>query len=170
MPDYPEPVRGRLVTRSAGSDEIAGDWPARAGTCEEPRTVQLVASGERVGAILLFYLAAADHVTTYPVVPADSTVPEPPAIRVGVQLLRSRLGDSFQGFDGTVELTELGRRLSGRLQLHLMNIDTRDTVLYAGVFSGVRVRAGSPLECGVLDETEEVADTLADSTAADSLD
>jgi hypothetical protein len=172
MPDYPEPVRGHLVTRSAGADEIAGEWPARAGTCEEQGTVQLVASGEGVGAILLFYLVpAADHATTYPVVPPmDSTVPEPPAIRVGVQLLRSRMGDSFQAFGGTVEVTQLDRRASGRLQLHLVNIDTRDTVLYAGVFSAVRVRAWSPLECGVLDESEAVADTLADSTAADSLD
>jgi hypothetical protein len=171
MPDYPEPMRGHLVTRSAGADEIAGEWPARAGMCEETRTVQLVASGEGVGAILLFYLApGADHVATYPAVPVDSTVPEPPAIRVGVQLLRSRMGDSFQAFGGTVEVTELDRRASGRLRLHLVNTDTRDTVLYAGVFSDVRLRSWSPLECGALDESEEVADTLADSTAADSLD
>jgi hypothetical protein len=171
MPDYPEPVRGHLVTHSAGADEIAGDWRARAGTCEEPRTLQLVASGESVGAILLLYLAPGDDdVATYPVVTVDSTVPEAPAVRVGVQLLRSRMGDSFQAFDGTVELTELGRRVSGRLQLHLVNIETRDTVLYAGVFSDVRVRPWSPQECGSLDESEEAADTLADSTAADSLD
>jgi hypothetical protein len=171
MPGYPEPVRGHLVVRSAGADEIAGEWRARAGTCEAPRTVLLVASGEGVGAILLLYLTPADdHAIPYPVVPVDSTVPEPPAVRVGVQLLRSRLGDSFQAFDGTVELTELDRRVSGRLQLHLVNIETRDTVLYAGVFSDVRVRAWSPQECGVLDESEAAADTLSDSTAADSLD
>ena len=171
MPDYPEPVRGHLVTHSAGADEIAGEWPARAGTCEDPRTVQLVASGEGVGAILLLYLApAGGDVSTYPVVPVDSTVPEPPAVRVAVQLLRSRMGDSFQAFDGTVQVTELDRRMSGRLQLHLVNIETRDTVLYAGVFSAVRVRPWSPQACGTLAESEDPADTLADSAAADSLD
>ena len=175
MPDYPEPVRGHLVTRSDGhrpaAREIEGEWRARAGSCEDPLAVHLLASGEGVGALLVIYrVPGGDSLLAYPVVPVDSTVPEPPAVRVGVQRLRSRLGDSFQAFDGTVDLTQLDRRVSGQFQLHLVNIDTRDTVLYAGVFSEVRVRPWPSLQCGTLEEIEQPAGILADSTAADSLD
>lgn len=171
MPDYPEPVRGHLVTRSAGADDIAGEWPARAGSCEGFGTLQVVAAREGTGAIFLFYLPPEGAaVSTYPVVPVDSTIPQPPAVRVGVQFLRSRMGDSFGAVDGTVELNVLNRRVSGRFALPLVNMETRDTALYAGVFSEVRVRPWSPLECGTLEESEQPADTLAGSAAADSLD
>ncbi len=171
MPDYPTPVRGRLVTRSAGHEDLDGEWPARAGTCEESQTLRLIAGEERAGTILLFYLPPeGERATSYPVVPVDSTVPEPPAVRAGIQLLGTRMGDSYQAFDGTVEVTELDRRVSGRLALHVRNIDTRDTVLYAGVFEGVRVRPLPEEECATAEEPAELPDSLADSSEADSLD
>jgi len=168
MPDYPEPLRGRLVTRSAGADEIAGEWPARAGSCEDSGTLQLLATGERTGAFLLFYrVPAGDEAFVYPVVPVDSTSPEPPAVRVGVQFLGDRMGDSFQGVEGMVELTALDDHVSGRFAIPLINVETDDTVLYAGVFEQVRVRPSSPLECRLFEESAEPADTL---LPADSLD
>lgn len=171
MPEYPEPVAGHLVTRSAVpegfSDEIAGEWPARAGRCDEARTLQVVASREGTGAFLLFFLPSEDHDGSayYPVVPVDSTVPEPPAVRIGVQHLETRRGESYRGYDGTVELAMRGQEVSGRFALPLRNVESPDTVLYAGVFDRVRVRRLTPEECRL---REEPADTLA--APADSLD
>jgi hypothetical protein len=161
MPDYPEPLLGHLVTRAAGADEIAGEWPARAGSCEESGTLQVIGEREGTGTILLFFLPPeGDYARSFPVVPVDTTVPEPPAVRVGVQLLRDTRGETFQAIDGTVELAAQDSRVSGRFAISLLNTEANDTALYAGVFSEVRVRPWPPLECPALEE-EEPADTLA---------
>lgn len=170
MPEYPEPVPGHLVTRAAGAEGITAEWPARAGSCERSRTLQLVGEQEGTGAILLFFLPPeGDSASSFPVVPADTLVPDRPAVRVGVQLLGETRGEVFQAIGGTVELAPLGGAVSGRFAITLHNIEANDTALFAGTFNEVRVRPLPPVECPALVEREP-ADTVADSTAAESLD
>lgn len=137
---YPQSQRGHLVARGVGGYSVDGSWPARAGMCEDPAMLELVAAQPGVGTIILLLLPAAqDRITTYPVRPVERAVPSPPAARMGMQLIDGRSANFFQAVDGAVEVHTFGERVGGRYRVTLWELSSRGQVEYAGVFEGIRI-------------------------------
>ena len=141
MPDFPPQQRGRLVAASAGApggEEINGSWEADAAMCEDPPMMQVMAGEPGIGTLVLLQLPpAGERVAHYPIVIVDSGPPPAPAAQVGVQLFRGPASYAYQAMEGEVEVYSFGDRVSARFAVRLRDIQSDDTVLYAGVFHGV---------------------------------
>ncbi|MGD2134814.1 MAG: hypothetical protein PVF27_01590 [Gemmatimonadales bacterium] len=140
MPDYPDPVRGRLVAVSAGIYDLEGMWPARAARCIDPPMLEvhgLVPGAPGVGTLVLLQLPTDDPLTAYPIMTVDEGVPEPPAAQIAVQDTRGQTAHVFQGLEGSVELYGFDTRASGRFALTLRELQSDNQAKYVGVFHGV---------------------------------
>lgn len=138
MPPFPEPRRGYLVARSAGLHDLSGAWTARAGLCEDPAVMEVLAQQPGVGTIVLLRLPPpTQRLATYPITDVDSGAPIPPAAQIGVQRFEGASAYAFQGLEGQVVLTAMGDRVSGRYQVTLREITSKDLAKYAGVFESV---------------------------------
>ncbi|MBI4421644.1 MAG: hypothetical protein HY560_12535 [Gemmatimonadetes bacterium] len=152
MPPYPEAGRGRLVAQSAGpagTEEIKGDWAARAGTCEQPAMLQVVAQEPGTGTILLLALPAGDRVDSYPVTTVSSGLPTPPAAQVAVQLFRRTGTFAYQAMEGSVDLYAFEKVASGRFAVTLREITTNTRLLYAGAFREIPVERLDAERCAL---------------------
>lgn len=148
MPTYPEPRRGYLVARSAGVYDLDGQWPARAGMCEDLGIMEVLAQQPGVGTIVLLRLPPqAQRLTTYPITIVDSGAPAPPAAQIGVQLFQGANAYAFQGLQGQVLLTGMSDRVSGRYQVTLREISSDDLAKYAGVFESVMLEQLPAEQC-----------------------
>ena len=147
--EYPIPRRGHLVTHSAGDLTIEGSWRVRAGMCDDPAMLELVADESDVGTIILLVLPPdeGDRVTTYPVPPVERAVPPPPAARIGVQVFEGRSASFFQAIDGEVEVHTFGEWLGGRYLVTMWELTTGAEMQYAGVFEGIRIKPLSDEQC-----------------------
>lgn len=149
-PLHPEPVRGRLVARTAGTGALAGSWRARVGRCDRPRSLQIASDGDSVDVLLLLLLPDSGEPTReYPVMERDSAPPGggQPHARIGVQRLGYMVA-SYQGASGAVRLDHLNRTASGSFDLMLREALNWDTVRYLGTFADLPVEPWSPEICG----------------------
>jgi hypothetical protein len=154
MPAFPEAARGRLAAQSAGpsgTPELRGEWPAEAGTCDQPPMLQLVAQEPGMGTIVLLALPAESRVTRYPIAIVTGGLPTPPAAQVGVNLFRALGTYAFQAADGEVEVYALERVVSGRFAVTLREINTNVRVRYAGTFREVPVKSLDAAQCALAD-------------------
>ncbi len=104
MPDFPEPQRGRLVARGAGSYMLDGAWAAVARMCDDPPMMQVIAQEPGIGILVLLQLPPENQrLTDYPVTIVEHGAPPAPASQIGVQL--------FQGGAAALEIA-----LAGSLQ------------------------------------------------------
>jgi len=154
MPAFPRAARGRLAALNAGvrgTPEIKGEWPAEAGTCDQPPMLQLVAQQPGMGTIILLALPPANRLTRYPVTIAPGGLPTLPAAQVGVNLFRSLGTFAYQAADGEVLVYALDRVVSGRFAVTLREINTNVRVKYAGTFREVPVKPLDAEQCAMAD-------------------
>jgi hypothetical protein len=167
MPDYPVQQRGRLVGRAAGPYEIDGAWEARAGICEDPPMLQVVAQEPGTGTLVLLQLPPeGERVTSYPVALIETGFPEAPASQIGVQLFVGRNSYAFQAMEGDVEVYAFGERVSGRYAVSLREIGSGDTALYAGVFHAVPIEPIPEEQCLAAKEAAQQAAPAAEPDTA----
>ncbi len=139
MPGFPQPKSGVLNATSAGAHSIEGMWPAQAGLCDDPGTLQVLSEVPGTGTLVLMQLGEGSRIGTYPIAIADSGVPSPPAAQVGVQLFREAEAFAFQATEGDVEIYGFSDNVSGRFAVTLREIQSNTNVQYAGVFAGVPI-------------------------------
>ncbi len=173
MPPFPAPRRGFLVVTSAGPHSIEGAWRARAGMCDDPPMLQVLAEEQGIGVLVLLQLPpAGERITEYPITLVEGlgAFPQPPAAQLAVQLLADRNVFGFQGDAGRVEIYGFGelldridprdRAVSGRFAVTVREIRTQQRVQVAGVFDGVGV---TPLPADQCRQAREagITDSLA---------
>ncbi len=145
MPRYPQATGGRLVAVSAGNGDLSGQAAARAGRCEEPSMVQIVAedvdesSGESWGVLLLLQVPDEERIGEYPVAIVESGFPEPPAAQIAVQVISSGRIEAFQGSTGSAEIYALDDIISGRFAITVRNINNQDLIQMAGSFRAIEI-------------------------------
>lgn len=148
MPAFPEPRRGYLVARSAGLHDLSGAWTARAELCEDQAVMAVLAQQPGVGTVVLLRLPPpAQRLATYPITHVDSGAPTPPAAQIGVQRFEGASAYAFQGLEGQVVLTAMGDRVSGRYQVTLREITSKDLAKYAGVFESITLDTLPAAQC-----------------------
>ncbi len=170
MPDFPAQRRGRMVAASAGApggQEIEGSWEARAAMCEDPPWMQVMAGEPGIGTLVLLQLPPAEErVARYPIVIVDSGPPPAPAAQIGVQLFRGPASYAYQALEGEVEVYGFGDRVSARFAVKLREIQSNDTVLYAGVFHGVGLQPLPLEQCQAAKAALEELDVPPDTSEA----
>ena len=167
MPDFPTQQRGRMVAASSGApggEEMDGSWEAGAAMCEDPPMMQVMAGEPGIGTLVLLQLPPADErVARYPIVIVDSGLPPTPAAQIGVQLFRGPASYAYQAMEGEVEVYGYGDRVSARFAVRLREIQSGDTVLYAGVLHGVGLQPLPVEQCeaakAALEELDAPPDT-----------
>lgn len=144
---FPTPRRGTLAAHSAGPGGLGGEWDARAASCANPRTLQLLARGDTVDLLIVLWLPADSTAAgPYAVVgPLDSTI-APRIARMGVQ--RMLYADaSYRALRGTVWLERLDQRATGRFDVVLDQSVSHDQARYLGAFSAVPVDSAPEPVC-----------------------
>jgi len=145
----PEPLPGKWVGRTPLSEVLTGALPVRAGRCSDPPGVQIMAEGDSIDALLVVYFAGSESGTgRYSVVPRDRPPPEGAYARLGVQRV-GYVARFYEAVEGFVVLEELGRSVSGRLEVVLREISSWEKVRYAAVFSSVGLEPWPEEYCGV---------------------
>ena len=145
MPRHPRAPGGRLVAVSAGNRDLSGQAAARAGRCEEPSMVQIVAedvnesSGESWAVLLLLQVPEEEKTGEYPVAIVESGFPEPPAAQIAVQVISSGRVEAFQGSTGSAEIYAFDDRISGRFAITVRNINNQDLIQIAGSFRAIEI-------------------------------
>ena len=137
MPAYAEAARGHLAAQSAGpagTEEIRGEWTARAGICDKPPMLQVVAEEPGVGTIILLAVPVANQVRSYPITTVSSGLPDPPAAQIGVQLIRRTGSFAYQALDGSVDVYAFEKTVSGRFASTLREISSNVRLRYVGAF------------------------------------
>ena len=116
MPDYPEGEKGKLVSLSDGDFPINGAWGAEAGVCVAEGTLELYTEDLRDGTAIVLHFPDSLMMGSYPVMSADTGLAEERVARIGAQVFRENEAYGFRAIDGTVEVSEIDERLSGRFQ------------------------------------------------------
>jgi hypothetical protein len=174
MPAYPAPQAGRLVALSDGIYDLDGAWEAEAQVCDEPPMLQVLAWQRGMGTlIVLDYWLMGDPVGEYSVVVGNARLTErpPPFARVGVQQFEGSRAWAFQGWDGTVDVTQHdGRTVSGHFSVSLRELQSGDPEVFVGVFELIPIAAASDSGCAILGPRGVVVDrSPADSTSSDPI-
>lgn len=172
MPPFPAPRRGFMVVTSAGPHHVEGAWRARAGICEDPPMLTVVAEESGIGVLVLLQLPPAGlRITSYPITLVEGAVgfPEPPAAQLAVQLLTGRNVYGFQGDTGRVEVYGFGelldridpreRAVSGRFAVTVREIQSEQRVQVAGVFDGIGVAPLPAEQCRAARDAAATADS-----------
>ena len=170
MPDFPAQQRGRMVavsTGAPGGEEINGSWEAGAAMCEDPPMMQVMGGEPGIGTLVLLQLPpAGERMARYPIVIVDSGPPPAPAAQIGVQLFRGPASYAYQAMEGEVEVYGYGDRVSARFAVSLREIQSNDTVLYAGVFHGVGLQPLPLEQCQAAKAALEELDVPPDTSEA----
>lgn len=165
MPDFPEPQRGRLVVRGAGSYMLDGAWPAAARMCDDPPMMQIVAQEPGIGTLVLLQLPPASRrLTDYPVTIVEQGAPTAPASQVGVQLFQGGAASAFQAMEGQVSIHSFGDQISGEFAVILREIASGDGQKYAGVFERVPIEQIPVEDCLRVKEALEQPDSTVSDT------
>ncbi len=144
----PKPVPGKWVGRTPLRGVLAGVLPVRGGRCLDPPSVQIMARGDSIDALVVVYFEDAQgRPGTYSVVSRDRPSPEAGYARVGVQRV-GYLSHSYEGVEGSVELDQLGSSLSGKLEVVLREVNSWEKLRYAAVFSQVKLEVWPEAYCG----------------------
>ena len=155
MPTHPSGQSGQLTVTSAGDYVIEGAWEARAGVCEQLGFLELYAGVPDTGTLIVLRFGDGDPLDRYPVGVADLQLPDPPAARIGVQLLGGEDALGFQAIEGELEVSSFGGDLSGRFATTLQEIRSGILTRYVGVFDRVPVEPLSAEYCrDMIDSTE----------------
>lgn len=150
MPPHPVAARGRLAVQSAGGPrEIKGDWAAEAGVCVTPPMMLVVAQVQGMGTVVRLSLPDTNRVTSYPITTVAGGLPPPPAAQVGVQVFRPDGPAAYQGGEGSVEIYEFAKLVSGRFAVTLRQISTNARIQYAGAFREIPVKPLDRAHCAV---------------------
>jgi len=163
MPGYPDSQDGKLVVISDGDFSINRAWAAEAGFCDGGVLLELYAEGDSSGTVIVLQHPDNDVIGDYAVVLADSVNPEERAARIGAQVFEG--GDAFglEAIMGSLEVTEVGDRISGRFTSTIRELDSRVLTRYVGVFSNVPMNLLSEDYCRQL-YPEQEPQTDPDST------
>ncbi len=159
MPEPPAPVKGRLVARSFGPWNLDGSWSASAALCETPPMLLIHAGESRgISVLVLLSLPAGDkpRAVEYGIRRGGPGIPDPPAARMGLQVLTEQDLRQFQARDGRIEVTRLDDRLAGTIEVTLEQVGSDTTVKFSGTLDRVPVGAGTARSCaapGVPDST-----------------
>jgi hypothetical protein len=166
MPDFPEPRRGHLVAKGAGTYMLDGAWEAIARKCDDPPMMQVLAQQPGFGTIVLLQLPPeGERLTDYPVTIVEQGIPDPPASQVGVQVFQGGSVATFQAMEGGVTVFGYGQLISGQFAVVLREVSTEELQKYAGTFQSV------PIEAIPEDDCRQLREALAasDSSASDSV-
>jgi hypothetical protein len=165
MPDFPEPQRGRLVVRGAGSYMLDGAWEAVARMCDDPPMMQVVAQEPGIGTLVLLQLPPeSGRLTDYPVTIVEQGAPPAPASQVGVQIFQGGAASAFQAMEGQVSVYGFDDRISGRFAVILREISSGDGQKYAGVFENVPIEPIAVEDCLRVKEAMEQPDSTVSDT------
>ncbi len=161
-PEYPELRSGYLVSVSAGDHEIAGSWKATAVYCEQPGVLEIYAGPQGFRTAVVIRTNSSGLLGSYTIESSVETAPEPPIAFVGVQIFDQPVAFGFQAFDGELEITETGQKVSGRFASTLREIREDIYTHYVGVFKAVDVEMGDDEYCSTFPEVMATDSTLAD--------
>jgi len=139
MPGYPDSQDGKLVVITDGDFPINQAWEAEAGFCDGGVLLELYAESNSSGTVIVLQHPDSDVIGEYAVVLADSVNPAERAARIAVQVFAGREAFGFQAIMGSLEVTEVGDRISGRFTATLRELDGGVLTRYVGVFRNVRV-------------------------------
>jgi len=169
MPGYPDSQDGKLVVLSDGDFAINRAWEAEAGFCDGGALFELYAEGDSSGTAIVLQHPDSDVIGEYDVVLSDSVNLEDRAARIGVQVFDGRNAFGLQAIMGSLEVTEVSDRISGRFASTLKELDSGVLTRFAGVFSNVRVRPLSEGYCRQLYPEQETQTDPDSSMSRDSV-
>jgi hypothetical protein len=107
-----------------------------------------MAQGDSIDALVVVYFAEGEVETgLYGVVPREQSAPKGGYARVGVQRL-GYVSHSYEAVEGFVVLEELGRSVSGRVEVVLREVSAWEKVRYVAVFSAVELEPWPEEYCG----------------------
>ncbi|GIW52866.1 MAG: hypothetical protein KatS3mg081_2221 [Gemmatimonadales bacterium] len=144
----PQPVAGKWVGRTPLREVLTGALPVRAGRCADPPSVQVMAQGDSIDALVVVYFGVAGGETgEYRVVPRDQPPPQSGYARVGVQRV-GYVSHFYEAVEGFVILEELGRSVRGRVEVVLREVSSWEKIRYAAVFSAPGLEPWPEEYCG----------------------
>lgn len=143
----PEPEAGKLVGRTPLVELLTAALPARVGRCDRPKSLQVLAEGDTIDALVVVYFGGEPKAGKYSVVPRDRPPPGGGYARVGVQRV-GYLTHFYEAIEGSVELASLDRSATGSLNVVLREISSGEKVRYAAVFSELRLGPWPQEYCG----------------------
>jgi hypothetical protein len=168
MPGYPTSQDGKLVVISDGDFSINKSWEATAGFCDGGVLLELFAEGDSSGSVIVLQHPDGDVIGEYTVVLADSVDPGERSARIGAQMFKGREAFGLQAIMGSLEVTEVSDRLSGRFTSTIRELESAVLTRYVGVFQDVPVNLLPEDYCRSLyPESESQADP--DSSASRDL-
>lgn len=135
------PRRGELSLSGVGSHEFLGRFRAAAGLCQDPRFLQLTVQTDSLDTIFLFHLPGTEEaiVGDYEVVRATEELFEVARVRIGLQLIRGRVGSIFRGVQGVATLAAFDGRVSGHFEAAIEEVGTEAIAKIRGRFNSVLV-------------------------------
>lgn len=136
---FPTPRRGALVARPIAPVGPAWEWDARAASCADPRTLQLLARGDTVDLLIVLQLPADSAAEgRYAVLGSLDSAVAPRTARVGAQgWMYADL--AYRALRGTVWLEGLDRHATGRFDVVLEESISHEQTRYLGAFNAVPV-------------------------------
>ena len=145
------PRRGELSLFGVGSHDFRGRFRAVASLCEDLRFLELTVRTDSIDTIMLFHLPESEASAAGPYV-VSSPMEDyfmVGSVRVGLQLLRGRMGSVFRGTAGSVELTDWGSRISGIFDVTVQEAATDQITKIKGQFKSVQILVATEGECAV---------------------
>jgi len=152
----PQAKPGFLAARTIDPGQISGEWAAVAGTCPEPPSLQILADGDSVGVLIVIAPDSGNPVTSYPIAVPDGHRPAPGTARMSVQRILYT-GLAYAAGEGVVELSRFDRRVSGRLDVRLVDAITGRNMRYVGSFVNLRFAAWPAGFCALDPPPDSVA-------------
>lgn len=145
------PESGELTIAAVGNHNFEGRFSATARICEDLRFLEVTVRTDSVDVIFLFNLPPNDDDVPgdFTVVSATDSLFAVGDVRVGVQIIRGRVGSVFRGTAGAISLTDWGRRIAGTFEVMIREAASESVTKTAGAFRGIRVRATDPAECAL---------------------
>ena len=172
IPTLEQPNRGELSIAGVGSHVFGGRFSATAYRCDEPRFLSLIVRTDSVDTIFLFHVPEEPPTAAYQVAPSTARLFAEGEVRIGVQLIRGRIGSILRGITGGVELVQAGGRASGDFEATLHEAATEAVTKILGEYREVEIRAADPDECALNASAFvelEPTDSLAGPVAPDSI-
>ncbi len=169
MPGYPDSQNGKLVVISDGDFSINKAWEAEAGFCDGGILLELYAESDSSGTVIVLQHPDSDVIGEYAVILADSVNPAERAARIAVQVFAGREAFGLQAIMGSLEVTEVGDRISGRFTATLRELDGGVLTRFVGVFRNVRVNLLAEDYCRELYPEQEPQADPDSTTSRDSV-
>lgn len=145
------PESGELTIAAVGNLNFEGRFSATARMCEDLRFLEVTVRTDSVDVIFLFNLPPDDDDVRgdFVVALATDSLFAVGDVRVGIQIIRGRVGSVFRGTAGAISLTDWGRRMGGTFEVTIQEAASESVSKTAGAFRGIRVRPNDPAECAL---------------------